>query len=346
MSRSLRVGFVGIGNMGWPMARNLVAAGFDVRVHDASPGRAARFAAEAGGTAAASLEALGRGADLVVTMLPSGRDVRDVVTGSGGLASTLASGAVLIDMSSSDPLGTRDLGGALAARGVSLVDAPVSGLVARAEAGTLTIMIGADDEAAVEKARPVLEALGERLIRVGSLGCGHAMKALNNVVAAAAFTVTAEALIVGKRFGLDPAVMAEVLNVSTGRNFHTDMTFPQHVLTRRFASGFALGLLAKDVGIAGDLSSALEASTPVIDLVRRLWAEGRDELGPAADNSAIVQRWERANRVVVEPGGAGQDGRGPSGAGHDGRERSGAGQDARGPSGAAQDTRGPSGGEP
>jgi 3-hydroxyisobutyrate dehydrogenase len=307
MSEALRVGFVGIGNMGWPMARNLVAAGYTVRVHDAVPGRAARFAAECGGAAAESLEALAQGVDIVVTMLPSGRNVLDVATGSGGLATTLSKGAVLVDMSSSDPLGTRELGAVLAARGIALVDAPVSGLVARAEAGTLTIMIGADDDTAVAKARPVLETLGERLIRVGSLGCGHAMKALNNVVAATAFTITAEALIVGKRFGLDPSVMTDVLNVSTGRSFHSDMTFPQHVLTRRFASGFALGLLAKDVGIAGDLASALEASTPVIDLVRRLWAEGRDELGGDEDNSAIIKRWERMNRVVVQPGAGGAE---------------------------------------
>ncbi len=322
MSASTRIGFVGLGNMGWPMARNLCSAGFAVHVFDAVPGKAARFVSECGGTAAHDLEALGRASDVVVTMLPSGRDVRQVVTGEapkkgsepffgeakkgsdpffGALAGGLAPGAVVVDMSSSDPLGTRALGAALAARGVALVDAPVSGLVPRAAAGTLTIMIGTDDEAAFEKARPALEVLGERLIQVGSLGCGHAMKALNNVVAAAAFTVTAEAMIVGKRFGLDPAIMTEVLSVSTGRSFHSAMTFPEHVLTRRFASGFTLGLLAKDVGIAGDLGAALEAKTPVIDLVRRLWAEGRDDIGPAEDNSAIVKRWERMNGIVLEP---------------------------------------------
>lgn len=239
-------------------------------------------------------------------MLPAGRDVRDVVMGAppgaNALAAGLARGAVVVDMSSSDPLGTRELGAALAARGIALVDAPVSGLVPRAEAGTLTIMVGTDDETALAKAQPALEVLGERLIRVGSLGCGHAMKALNNVVAAAAFTVTAEAMLVGKRFGLDPAVMTEVLSVSTGRSFHSAMTFPEHVLTRRFASGFTLGLLAKDVGIAGDLGAALEAKTPVIDLVRQLWAEGRDEIGAGEDNSAIVKRWERINGTVLEPG--------------------------------------------
>jgi 3-hydroxyisobutyrate dehydrogenase len=302
MTAPLRVGFVGIGNMGRPMAKNIVAAGYAVSVYDADQARAARFAAEHGSTAAASPEALGRASDLVITMLPAGGDVRDVVLGDGrgGIASTLARGGVVVDMSSSDPVGTRELGRELGECGIALVDAPVSGLVPRAEAGTLTIMIGADDEAALAVAEPVLKRLGERLIRVGSLGAGHAMKALNNFVAASAFAATAEALIVGKRFGLDPRVMAQVLSVSTGRSFHSDVSFPDHVLTRRFATGFTLGLLAKDVGIAGDLSAAVDASTPLIELVTRLFAEGRDEIGADQDNSAIIKLWERCNGVIVE----------------------------------------------
>ena len=302
MTAPLRVGFVGIGHMGRPMAKNIVASGYAVSVYDADQARAARFATEHGSTAAASPEALGRASDLVITMLPAGSDVRDVVlgTGRGGVAATLTRGGVVVDMSSSDPVGTRELGRELVARGIALIDAPVSGLVPRAEAGTLTIMIGADDEAAFAVAEPVLKRLGERLIRVGSLGAGHAMKALNNFVAASAFTATAEALIVGKRFGLDPRVMAQVLNVSTGRSFHSDVSFPDHVLTRRFATGFTLGLLAKDVRIAGDLSAAVDASTPLIELVTRLFAEGRDEIGADQDNSAIIKLWERRNDVIVE----------------------------------------------
>jgi len=302
MTSTLTVGFVGIGRMGWPMARNIAAAGFPTWVYDADRARTERFAAECGGRAAPSLDALGGVADLVITMLPTGRDVRAVVLGgdgSSGVASTLREGTVVVDMSSSDPLGTRELGAALRARGIALIDAPVSGLVAKAETGTLTIMIGTDDEAALARAEPVLRVLGERLVRTGRLGSGHAMKALNNVVAATAFTITAEALIVGKRFGLDPAVMIDIMSTSTGRNFHTEVSFPGHVLTRRFATGFALGLLAKDVAIAAELSGAIGATTPVIDLVSRLAAEGRDEVGADEDNTAIVKRWERLNGVVL-----------------------------------------------
>lgn len=299
------VGFIGLGNMGWPMARNLAKAGYTLRVHDRDAARAARFAAEHGGTAATTAADAGRDVDLLITMLPAGGDVRDALLGADGAAETLKAGAIVVDMSSSDPVGTRELGAELAKRGVTLIDGPVSGLVPRAEAGTLTIMLGADDERALAAATPVLERLGERLVRIGSLGCGHAMKALNNLVAATAFTATAEALIAGKRFGLDPTVMIDVLQSSTGRSFHSQMTFPEHVLTRKFASGFTLGLLVKDVGIAADLCKAVGVESPVADLVRRLWTEGRDELGADQDNSAIVKRWERLRGTVLEPGSRG-----------------------------------------
>ena len=302
MAAALTVGFIGIGNMGWPMAANLGKAGHAVIVHDADPQRAPRFAAEFGAVPATDLPALGRAADVVITMLPNGHLVREVLLGGApgqSLLAGLRKGAVVVDMSSSDPVGTRELGATLRAAGVALVDAPVSGLVPRARTGSLTIMIGADDETAVERVLPLLGCLGERLFRTGSLGCGHAMKALNNVVAATAFTATAEALIVGKRFGLDPQVMTEILDVSTGRSFHSAVSFPDHVLTRRFETGFTLGLLAKDVGIAGDLSASVSAEAPLIELVRRLWADGCDEIGAGEDNSAIVKRWERLNQVTI-----------------------------------------------
>jgi 3-hydroxyisobutyrate dehydrogenase len=302
MTASLNVGFIGIGTMGWPMAANVVNAGHVVTVYDADAQRSARFAQEFGASAASDLPALGRAVDVVVTMLPDGKLVREVLlSGEAGrsLLASLHAGTVVVDMSSSDPVGTRELGAVLRAAGVALVDAPVSGLAPRARTGSLTIMIGADDDTAVERVRPVLDCLGDRLFRTGSLGCGHAMKALNNVVAATAFTATAEALIVGKRFGLDPKVMTEILNVSTGRSFHSDVSFPDHVLTRRFASGFTLGLLAKDVGIAGDLGRSVAADAPVIELVRRLWAEGCEDVGADQDNSAIIRRWERLNDVTI-----------------------------------------------
>jgi 3-hydroxyisobutyrate dehydrogenase len=297
-----RVGFIGIGNMGWPMAKNIAAAGYPTIVFDVDAARSRDFAATHSATAADSLAALGEVSDIVVTMLPKGSDVRAALFGDAGngAAATLAAGSIVIDMSSSDPVGTRELGEELRARDIALVDAPVSGLVSRAETGTLTIMIGADDESALQSATPILECMGERLIRIGGLGAGHAMKALNNFVGAAAFAATSEALIVGKRFGLDPRVMTEVFDVSTGRSFHSGMTFPQHVIPRRFETGFTLGLLAKDVGIAGSLGAAVSAQAPLLDLVNQLFAEGCEAVGANADNSAVIRHWEDRNGVVIE----------------------------------------------
>ena len=302
MSSEIKIGFVGIGNMGWPMAGNIAKAGYAVSVFDTDAGRARKFAEDFGATAVDSLSALGKASQVVVAMLPTGADVRKVLLDGddGGIAGTLEPGSVVVDMSSSDPVGTRELGAELSKRQIALVDAPVSGLVTKAETGTLTIMTGADDEAALEKVTPVLEVLGERLVRIGALGAGHAMKALNNFVGAAAFTATAEALIVGKRFGLDPKVMTEVFDVSTGRSFHSGMTIPHHVITRKFSTGFTLGLLAKDVGIAGDLGEAVDANTPLLNLITSMWDEARDSVGAQEDNSAVIRHWEQRNGVIVE----------------------------------------------
>jgi len=291
MNEALKVAVVGVGNMGAPMAACILRAGHDVTVFDAAPQRARQVAAEHGGRAAATLDGL-RDSDYVVTMLPTGQVVRDLYL-RDGLAERLRSGTIAIDMSSSDPTGTRQLGAALAGSGIVLIDAPVSGGVPRAVQGTLAIMIGGDDRAAIERVRPLLRTMGDRLFDTGGLGTGHAMKALNNFVAAAGFAACAEALIAGERFGLDPTRMVEILNVSTGRNFHTDMTLREHVIGGRFATGFALGLLAKDVRIAADLSRDLRYDAPLMNLVSARFDQARDALGYARDNSEAIKAWRQ-----------------------------------------------------
>jgi 3-hydroxyisobutyrate dehydrogenase len=287
----VRVGFVGIGNMGWPMAKRVLGGGFALTVFDVDRARVARFAAETGSAGAESGAALAGAADIVITMLPTGAVVRDALLGAGGIARSLARGAIVVDMSSSDPNGTRELGRPLAELGIALVDAPVSGGVRGAEAGTLAIMIGGEDEAAVARVRPVLETMGAKVFRTGPLGSGHAMKALNNYVAAAAFAATSEALLVGKRFGLEPGVMVEVLNASSGRSFHTDVVFPDHVVGGKFATGFALGLMAKDVGIAADLAREIGVESPLCRLTNELWSGARDAVGATADFTAAYKHW-------------------------------------------------------
>lgn len=283
------VAFVGMGNMGAPMAANLARAGFVVTVVDADAARSAAWAEAHGGASATALADVVAGCDVVVTMLPTGLEVREVLADPAVLAAAPA-GLIAIDMSSADPVGTRTLGADLAAHGITLVDAPVSGGVPRATDGSLAIMVGGA-AAAVERARPLLAAMGDRIFEVGGLGNGHAMKSLNNFVAGTAFVACCEALTVGERFGLDPTVMFEIMNVSTARCFNTDLVMRQHVVSGEFASGFALGLLAKDVGIADGLAHEMGASTPLADLVTLLLADARDRLGPAVDHTRAFEVW-------------------------------------------------------
>jgi 3-hydroxyisobutyrate dehydrogenase len=224
-------------------------------------------------------------------MLPDDRDVREAMLDwEGGIAASLPSGAVVLDMSSSNPDGTRALGERLAALGIRMVDAPVSGGVTRAEAGTLSLMIGGDDDA-VADVQPVLDVLGERLFRTGALGTGHAMKALNNFVGGSTYAVVVEALAVGQRFGLSPQTMIDVMNASSGRSFNTEHVVKDHVLTGAYATGFAVGLLAKDVGIAAALAESAGVEAPLCRLVSRRFAEAAAALGPAADHSEAHRQW-------------------------------------------------------
>ena len=289
-----RIGFIGMGNMGVPMAANLVRGGYQVTAHDIALERARDFATAHNADAAETLAALGRDCDLIITMLPSGREVRQVLLEADGgtLVRNLRAGSIVIDMSSSDPVGTRALGEELAASNIKLVDAPVSGGVPRAKDGTLAIMIGGNADA-VATAKPVLSKMGAKLFDVGGLGCGHAMKALNNFLAGTSFAAASEALRVGRTFGLDPAVMIDVINVSTGRSFPTDLVIKQHVLSGTFATGFALGLLAKDVRIAADLASQIGADAPIGRMICDLWAQARDAIGPEQDHSRAAEHWDR-----------------------------------------------------
>ncbi len=285
----MRVGFIGIGVMGWPMASNIVKGGHDVVVHDLDPEARQRFAREVGGEAAASVADLAS-ADVVVTMLPTSRHVRQALAEDegGAFLKAIKPGLVVIDMSSSAPGDTKTLGPLLGEHGAALVDAPVSGARPRAITGTLALMVGGDDEAAIEKAMPVLRCMGDRIFRTGPLGSGHAMKALNNYVAATGLMAVCEAVLIGKRFGLDGQTMAEILNVSTGKNFATEHLLQQHILSESFSAGFTLGLMTKDVAIAADLGEQVGLDAPISRLARERFTYARDKLGAGKDNSAVI----------------------------------------------------------
>ncbi|MEO8315318.1 MAG: NAD(P)-dependent oxidoreductase [Pseudomonadota bacterium] len=281
-----RVGFIGTGIMGTPMAANLVRKGFALTVYDVAPGRAAQVAGELGCAATDTLAGL-RSCEFIVTMLPDGKVVQEVLTRTEGqaLLTMVQRGTVFIDMSSSEPMVTRETGAILEKHGLILVDAPVSGARTRAETGTLAIMIGCGSDELVERVKPVLSAMGSQLFVLGGLGNGHGMKAINNIIAGTTMVAVAEGLALGESFGLDPAKIVDVLNVSTGRSFITELVAKEHVIPGKFATGFALGLLAKDVRIAADLGEDVQLDLPMFRLTRERFAFARDAEGATSDSS-------------------------------------------------------------
>jgi len=295
MSDKRPIGFVGLGNMGAPMARRLAKSGATLVLYDLRSEALAAFAEDGGRfRLAQDIDELGRGCAVVITMLPDSLAVRSAALGGQdhpGFAAGLGRGSVVIDMSSSAPMATRALGETLAARGVGLVDAPVSGGVPRARDGTLTIMAGGEARL-VDEVEPLLAAMG-RVHRTGPLGSGHAMKALNNYVSAAGLFAVCEALIVAREFGLDPRVMNEVLKVSTGRNNTTDNKVEAYLLTRRFESGFALDLMRKDVGTAEALAEELGLDAPWLRACSALLDRAAGALGQGADHTAAFAFLER-----------------------------------------------------
>jgi len=295
-----RIGFVGIGNMGRPMAARLAAAGYELHMLDRDLEAARAFAERHGGKVASSLVALAKTCPAVITMLPDAETVREVVLGGGGLADGLAAGSLVIDMSSSDPTATRELGLRLEERGLFLIDAPVSGGVKRAEDASLSTMVGGD-ESLVERAMPLLRRMAREVFRTGPLGSGHAMKALNNMVSAAGLWISAEAVRVGAAFGLEPATIVDILNASTGRNNSTENKLKQQILSRRFASGFSLGLMAKDLHAAAHLADATQTASPLLHHCAELWRMAADELGGGEDHTAIVKFLERQRGGEASP---------------------------------------------
>ena len=287
--------FVGIGNMGWPMAARLLGAGIAVAVNDAVPGRAADFVRQVGGVEAVDLAAAAAAADVVITMLPTSRHVADAVA---ALRAGLKQGHVVIDMSSGAPAATQAIATDLDVLGVTMLDAPVSGGVSRAVTGELAIMAGGD-AAALDRVEPLLRAMGTTIHRIGGLGSGQAMKALNNLVSAGGFLIGIEALLIGQQFGIDPGLMTDVLNASTGMNNSTQKKFKQFVLSRKFNSGFGLDLMVKDLSIALEVARASGVAAPFSNLCRELSASAQALLGPGQDHTALARLSEALEGVEL-----------------------------------------------
>jgi 3-hydroxyisobutyrate dehydrogenase len=289
------VGFVGLGRMGLPMAARLAEAGYDVRGFDISQAARAALRAKApAARAAGSLTEAAADADAIVLMLPDSKAIAAVAR-SQGLLTAMRPGSLLIDMSSAEPAATAELAAEARAKDIWLVGAPVSGGVTGAAGGTLTIMAGGHP-AAVARARPLLDELGSRVVHVGSApGAGHALKALNNLVSAIHMLATSEAMLAGQRFGLDPAVMLDVINTSSGRSGSTQNKWPNYVLPGGYDSGFAMQLQVKDAMIGLAIERDFGPGARLAELAVELWRRAANWLPASADHTEIV-RWLEQTR--------------------------------------------------
>ncbi|MCO6414891.1 3-hydroxyisobutyrate dehydrogenase [Siccirubricoccus sp. KC 17139] len=291
-----RIGFIGLGRMGAPMARNLLKAGHAVTGFDLVPEALAGFAA-AGGTPVASAAAAAAGAEFVITMLPAGPQVREAVLGAGGIAAASPADAVLIDCSTIDVATAREVA---AQCGRAMLDAPVSGGTMGAEAGTLTFMAGGEPEV-FARAEPVLRAMGRTLVLCGGAGAGQAVKACNNMMLAANMIVTAEAMILAEKLGLTHQALFDVVSKSTGQSWALTSycpvpgPVPASPANRDYAPGFSVALMEKDLGLAQAAAESVGAATPLGAMARSLYARFLAEGQGGLDFSAIIQLLRRGD---------------------------------------------------
>ena len=288
------VAFLGLGAIGRPMAARLAAAAdISLAVWNRTAERAGAFASETGARHASTPADAARGADLAITCFPVSADVDAVLDGPEGLLAGLARGAMLVDCTSGDPATSRRIAAKLAERGVGFLDAPVSGGTIGAEQGTLTVMVGGD-EALLQRARPVLEAFGKKIVHCGDVGAGDALKAVNNALLAIHVWSTAEGLATLAKAGVSADVALDVINASSGRSNASMNLFPDRVLTRAFPRTFRLALLDKDVGIAAGVAREQKVPAPLLQLTADLFRVAHNALGEEADHveaAKLVEQW-------------------------------------------------------
>ncbi|WP_426699967.1 3-hydroxyisobutyrate dehydrogenase [Rhodanobacter sp. Col0626] len=288
-----RIAFIGLGNMGGPMAANLLKAGHSLQVFDLVPAAVAAAVAAGASAAATAVEAV-NGVEIVISMLPASRHVEGLYLGEGGLLANIAPGALVIDSSTIAPASSKKIAQAAAARGLSMIDAPVSGGTAGATAGTLTFIVGGD-EATLNRARPILEAMGRNVFHVGANGAGQVAKLCNNMALGVIMAVTGEALALGVAHGLDSSVLSQMMAVSTGRSWATEVCNPwpgvleNAPASRGYSGGFGNDLMLKDLGLAAEAAIGSGASIPLGELARNLYAMNSKAGNGQLDFSSVVK---------------------------------------------------------
>jgi 3-hydroxyisobutyrate dehydrogenase len=295
----MKLAFLGLGDIGTPMAGHLAKSKHELVVWNRTASKAAEFAkSNEGVTAAASPAEAVAGRDVVITCLPSSVEVEELLHRKDGMLSSLAKGSILLDCTSGDPATSRDIAAELATRGVQFVDAPVSGGTIAAVEARLTVMCGGD-EAAFARVKPVIEIFGKKIVYCGPVGAGHTVKAVNQALLAIHLLATAEALVAASKAGVKPAVALDVINSSSGRSNSSENLIPARALTGEFPRTFRLALLDKDIDIAARLAKDVGVDAPIIELAARLTHQAHEMLGEEVDHVEAVKLVERQAGVEI-----------------------------------------------
>jgi 3-hydroxyisobutyrate dehydrogenase len=308
MSNAQRIAFIGLGNMGGPMAANLHKAGFAVTAFDLSADALDKAKAQ-GVAVAGSAHQAADGAQVVISMLPASRHVESLYLGDDGLLPRLAAGTLVIDCSTIAPASAQKVAQAAAARGLAMIDAPVSGGTAGAAAGTLTFIVGGD-AAALERARPALQAMGRNVFHMGGAGAGQVAKLCNNMALGVIMAVTGEAIALGVAHGLDAKVLSQMMAVSTSRSWATEVCNPwpgvleNAPASRGYSGGFGNDLMLKDLGLAVEAAMGIGATVPLGELARNLYAMNRRAGRGGLDFSSVVKLFADAADGGGRTGGA------------------------------------------
>lgn len=292
-----RVGFIGLGAMGLSMARNIRNSGFPLAVWARRP-ETAQSILDEGATWISSPAELARQSDVVVLMVTNSPDVEDLVRGDDGILAGAAGGCIVVDMSTIAPTTSRSMASLCSQHGVHFLDAPVSGGTQGAQAGTLTIMVGGENEAFTQ-ARPVLEAMGKKIFHVGPSGSGEVIKLVNNVLVGAIAAATAEAFVLGAKAGADVAVMAEVIGASTGASWQLANQFPLRAFNGTFQPGFMTDLLAKDLTLALELGDEQQVPLQLTALARQMYEKARVVGYGRDDYTSVLRVLESDAEVAV-----------------------------------------------
>lgn len=293
----MKVGFIGIGAMGKPMAKNLLNSGFDLTVFDLNS-EAVQEMKEAGAKTAQTPKETAENAQVVITMLPNFNIVRSVMEGPDGVLSGAAKGTVIIDMSSVAPNQTRLMAGLAREKGLEYLDAPVSGGVSGAAKGTLTIMVGGS-EAVIGQVMEIFQTLGKKIYQVGPVGSGDAVKIVNNLLLGVNMAALAEALVLGVKAGLDPQTMFDIIRASSGSSYAMEAKMPNFILKGNFEPGFAIDLQFKDLELATQTGKELRTPLLLTNMAQQIFEQARAEGLGKKDISAVIQVWEKLNGIEV-----------------------------------------------